>query len=239
MSLFLIVAIVVLVLFLIVAISISSNSFMRFKQVYDKFLSVKNSAYISSRQFAEFVRDSRLDGRLGIITRDKDFSDAYDYASNTLILNKKREHDSSISALAIVSHELGHAMQRKQGTKKFKRCTKIRKFVSIASKFITPLFLAGVVCLFFEDLSIFVGAGLCAAAVVLFFVLLVYKMRLLAVEKEASNFGLQLLEELDILEDIELKNIKQVLDAAFMTYVGDFFRAMLSWTGLTKKAAKP
>lgn len=239
MSLILIVAIVLLVLFLIVAISISSNSFTRFKQIYDQFLNVKNSAYITARNFAEFVRDSRLGGRLNIVTRDKDFSDAYDYASNTLILNKQRENDASISALAIVSHELGHAMQRKAGTKKFRKCTKIRRFVTIASRFITPLFLAGVVCLFFENLSVFVGAGLCAAAVVLFFVLLIYKMRLLAVEKEASKLGLELLEQLAFLEDEELKNIKQLLKAAFMTYVGDFFRAMLSWTGLTKKAAKP
>lgn len=239
MSFVLIVAIVVLVLFLIVAISISSNSFIKFKQVYDKFLHVKNSAYISSRQFAEFVRDSRLDGKLVIVTRDRDFSDAYDYVSNTLILNKKREHDDSISALAIVSHELGHAIQRRSGTKRFKKCTKIRKFVAFASKFITPLFFAGIICLFFEDLSIFVGAGLCVSSIVLFFVLLVYKMRLLAVEKEASKFGLQLLKELDILENEELKNVKQVLDSAFMTYVGDFFRAMLSWTGLTNKSTKP
>lgn len=239
MSLFVIVAIVVLVLFLIVAISISSNSFMRFKQVYDQFLNVKNSAYITARQFAEFVRDSQLGGRLNIATRNKDFSDAYDYVSNTLILNSQRENDSSIASLAIVSHELGHAMQRKEGTKKFRKCTKIRRFVAVASRFITPLFLAGIVCLFFEDLSIFVGAGLCGLSIVLFFVLLIYKMRLLAVEKEASKLGFKLLEELEILEDKELKNIKQLLDAAFMTYVGDFFRAMLSWTGLTKKAAKP
>lgn len=239
MSLILIVAIVVLVLFLIVAISISSNSFMRFKQVYDQFLGVKNSAYFTSRQFAEFVRDSHLGGRLNIVTRDKDFSDAYDYASNTLILNKQRENDASISALAIVSHELGHAMQRKAGTKKFRKCTKIRRFVSIASRFIAPLLFVGIGCLFFEDLSIFVGAGICVTSIVLFFVLLIYKLRLLAVEKEASKLGYELLCELDILENEELKNIKHILNAALMTYVGDFFRAMLSWTGLTKKAAKP
>lgn len=239
MTFVLIGAIVVLVLFLIVAISISSNAFSRFKQVYEQFLGVKNSAYISSRQLAELVRDSHLDGKLYIVTRDKDFSDAYDYASNTLVLNKQRENDNSISALAIVSHELGHAIQRKQGTKKFKRLTKIRSFVSIATKFITPLFVAGIVCLFFEDLPVFLGLGLCGASVILFFVLLIYKMRLLAVEKEASKFGIQLLEELDLLEDEELKNAKQVLDAAYLTYIGDFFRAMLSWTGLTRKTSKP
>ena len=69
--------------------------------------------------------------------------------------------------------------------------------------------------------------------------LLIYKSRLLAVEKEASNLGLQLLEDFDLLEEDEIKIVKAILRAAFMTYVGDFFRAMLSWTGLTRKSAKP
>lgn len=239
MKIAIIVAVVVLVLFLIVAISISSNSFMKFKQIFEEYQGVKNSSYLTAGQFAEFVRDKILGGRLGIISRKGEFSDAYDYASNTLILSKNRGGDDSISALAVVSHELGHAMQRKADTKKFRRCTKIRSFVSIGSKLITPLFIAGTVCLFFEGITFYVGAALCVLSVVMFFVLLIYKTRLLAVEKEASNLGVALLEELDVLEQEEIKIVKQILRAAFMTYVGDFFRAMLSWTGLTKKSAKP
>ena len=239
MKIAIIVAIVVLVLFLVVAISISSNSFMKFKQLFEEYQNVKNSSYLTAEQFAEFVRDKKLGGRLGIVSRKGEFADAYDYASNTLILSENRGGDNSISALAVVSHELGHALQRKADTKKFRRCIKIRTFVSIGSKLITPLFIAGIVCLFFEGVSFYVGAALCALSVVMFFVLLIYKSRLLAVEKEASNLGLQLLEDLDLLEEDEIKIVKAILHAAFMTYVGDFFRAMLSWTGLTRKSAKP
>lgn len=239
MKIAIIVAIVVLVLFLIVAISISSNSFMKFKQIFEEYQNVKNSSYLTAEQFAEFVRDKKLGGRLGIVSRKGEFSDAYDYVSNTLILSENRGGDNSISALAVVSHELGHALQTKADTKKFRRCTKIRTFVSIGSKLITPLFIAGTVCLFFEGITFYVGAALCVLSVVMFFILLIYKSRLLAVEKEASNLGVALLEELDILEQEEIKIVKQILHAAFMTYVGDFFRAMLSWTGLTKKSAKP
>lgn len=229
---------VVFVLFLIVAISISSNSFAKFKQVYDEYKFTKNSSYMTAMQFAEFVRDKKLDGRLGITTRDKIFSDAYDYSSNTLILSEQTKTDNSISSLAIVSHELGHAIQRKTDTKKFRRCTKIRKFVSIGCRFITPLFVGGIVCLFFEGIMP-VGWALCVLSIAMFFVLLLYKKRLLSVEKEASKLGVELLEELDMLEAEEIKIVKQILRAAYMTYVGDFFRAMLSWTGLTNKSAKP
>lgn len=239
MKIALIVAIVVLVLFLIVAISISSNSFLRFKQIFEEFKDVKNSSYLTAFQFAEFVRDKKLDGKLNIISRKGDFSDAYDYFSNTLILSENTMNDNSISSLAVVAHELGHAMQRKADTKKFRRCTKIRNFVSIGCKFITPLFIAGIVCLFFDGITFFVGIALCALSIALFFVLLIYKSRLLAVEKEASNLGIKLLDDLDMLEHEEQKNIKAILRAAYMTYVGDFFRTMLSWTGLTKKSANP
>lgn len=239
MKIAIIVAIVALVLMLIIAISISSNSFRKFKQVFEEYQDVKNSSYMTAVQFAEFVRDKKLGGKLGIVSRKGEFSDAYDYASNTLILSEDRGKDNSLSALAVVSHELGHAMQRKADTKKFRRCTKIRSFVSIGSRLITPLFVAGIVCLFFEGVPFYAGVGLCVLSVVMFFVLLLYKSRLLAVEKEASNLGVQLLEELDILEAEELKIIKSILRAAYMTYVGDFFRALLSWTGLTNKSAKP
>lgn len=239
MKIAIIVAIVVLLMFLIVAISISSNSFMKFKQIFEEYQGVKNSSYMTAEQFAEFVRDKKLGGRLGIVSRKGEFSDAYDYVSNTLIMSENRGGDNSISALAVVAHELGHAMQRKTDTKKFRRCKKIRSFVSIGSRLITPLFIAGIVCLFFEGITFYVGAALCVLSVVMFFVLLIYKSRLLAVEKEASNLGLKLLEELDVLEQEEIQIVKEILRAAYMTYVGDFFRAMLSWTGLTKKSAKP
>ena len=87
MKIAIIVAIVVLVLFLVVAISISSNSFMKFKQIFEEYQNVKNSSYLTAEQFAEFVRDKKLGGRLGIVSRKGEFSDAYDYASNTLILS--------------------------------------------------------------------------------------------------------------------------------------------------------
>lgn len=60
MKIAIIVAIVVLVLFLIVAISISSNSFMKFKQIFEEYQNVKNSSYLTAEQFAEFVRDKNL-----------------------------------------------------------------------------------------------------------------------------------------------------------------------------------
>ena len=52
MKIAIIIAIVVLVLFLVVAISISSNSFMKFKQIFEEYQNVKNSSYLTAEQFA-------------------------------------------------------------------------------------------------------------------------------------------------------------------------------------------
>ncbi len=239
MFIFSIVMAVVFVLFIIMAIYISSNSFNKFKEVYDHFKQVKNSSYMTAFEFGCFVRDNVLDGKLFIIQKQKNFADAYDYNNNALILSNSTMNDDSISSISIVAHELGHAIQNKNNTKKFRRCVKIRTFVSIGCKFIAPLLLLGIFALFFEDVWMYVGIGLVGLGIALFFVLLLYKFRLLRLEKEASKLGLKLLKEQNILIDEELNNVKLVMDKAYMTYVADFFRAMLGWTGLTQKAAKP
>lgn len=240
MNYLLIGGIVIFVLFIVVAMVISSTAFSRFKGVVEELKYSINSSYITAYQFAQMIRDRFFDNSLAIITRKGQFSDAYDYKSNTIILSEETVDDKTVSALGVVCHEFGHAMQLKNKSKNFLKWVKLRKFVSVASSFIAPFMVSGLVMLFFESLTInYVGVLLIALAFSLFLLLLVFKFRLLKVEKEASRLGMNMLRELDVLDDVEMKNAKRVLDAAFMTYLGDFFRALLGWTMLTRKSDKP
>ena len=55
------------------------------------------------------------------------------------------------------------------------------------------------------------------------------------IEKDASKKAIMFLKQLNVLEDYEIEYAKKVLDAALLTYIGDFLRALLGWTMLTKK----
>ena len=142
-------------------------------------------------------------------------------------------YSNNIGAFAIVAHEFGHATQHFKNPNIIVKNYKLSQFVKILGYLIYPLFFVSLYFLFAEKIifSLF-GFGLILIA---FFVALILKYSTIKLEKDASVIALQILKETDILSPKEILLAKKFLTLAKRTYTADFFRALFSWTGLTRK----
>ena len=121
--------------------------------------------------------------------------------------------DSSLAALGIAAHEVGHAIQHDTDYLPLGIRNSIVPLANLGSRAAFPLFFIG---------FIFSGGGLeilmdIGIAVFLFAVL--FQAITLPVEFNASNRAIAILEGGGYLNSQELNGAKQVLSAAALTYV--------------------
>ena len=79
-----------------------------------------------------------------------------------------------------------------------------------------------------------IGFAFLGASILIFLLAVALKLSCVPLEKDASKRGLKIIEKTQALDD-ELEMAKDLLHAAFLTYVGDFLRSILWWTFLTRK----
>ena len=135
-----------------------------------------------------------------------------------------------------MAHEFGHALQDLNNTKKFKLNIILMRLTRHMGYFMFPLALVGLfLLLVFSDLYV-VGIILLALSALIFLIALSLKFFSIPLERDASHRGLKILKDMEVLDEDELKMAHELLRSALLTYVGDFLRAILWWTFLTKRA---
>ena len=119
--------------------------------------------------------------------------------------------NSSIAAIGVAAHEVGHAIQDKEGYAFLRFRNSIVPAVNIGSTMSMPLFFIGL---------IMGSAPLLNLGILLFCGVLVFHLVTLPVEFDASARALKLLSETGLLRGSEVGGAKAVLDAAALTYGG-------------------
>ncbi len=153
------------------------------------------------------------------VTEVKGFlSDHYDPSRKVVRLSTEVFHGTSIASCSVAAHEVGHAIQDKEGYFFIRLRGAIFPLVSFASKF---GYLAILIGFLFNFLNLAWG-GIGLLLVILFFQLIT-----LPVELDASKRALVQLKELEILEQEELTGGEKMLRAAAMTYVASLATTLL------------
>lgn len=146
-------------------------------------------------------------------------SDHFDPRSNKLGLSREVYSGSSIASLAVAAHEVGHALQHKDGYAPLAFRNAIIPVAQIGSFLAVPLFILGMIFGSGGKMLMDVGIWLFAASVV-------FTVITLPVEFNASARALQMLDSGGYLEKDELPHAKSVLDAAALTYVASMAVAL-------------
>ena len=161
------------------------------------------------------------------------------YSKGIIALSDKTMSSNSLASLAIVSHELGHARQDQSGDT-LNRFWKMRRAGRRCGLFFMPFIIIGaILCLLwvFDVLPqiyyLIAGVGCLAVGLVIFAFAIVLKYKEIKIEKEASDFAIEFLQE--ILSEKEIAVCKEFLNSARLTYWGGLIRTLLSWTMLTGK----
>lgn len=219
---------------LIICLSIASYSGSHIMEKFDEINKHMSSSFTTASNFSVMVSMTYLNSQVKIGKRMGKLTDAYSSRQKTIFLSESTFDNSSVAALAIAAHELGHALQDQKTPQMLRK----RETYAIISKLLGllmyPLFIGAIICLFASEGL--VASLICIiGAIFIFFFALFVKGMTIKIEKDASAKAVIFLKELNILEDDEIVYAKKLLKAALLTYIGDFLQAILGWTMLTRR----
>ena len=136
---------------------------------------------------------------------------------------------SSIAALGIAAHELGHVLQHKE---KYKLMG-LRKLFGVVSNLGNWLLIPSIILgLIFSVLPVgttTVGFIIIIVGLALFGTSILFSLVTLPIEIDASRRTRQLLVETDLLSEDEFEGVKKVLKAAALTYVAALVNSILNF----------
>lgn len=190
----------------------------RVRSAYGKYTKVANARGITGLQAAGTLMPA-LGLHLNVEGTPGQLSDHYDPRSKTLRLSKGVAEQPSVASVAIVAHELGHAMQDKTGYTPLKLRGAIVPAVQVSPIIAYILFFAG----FLMSAPSLINLGIIAFSLTVVFALIT-----LPVELNASKRGLQMLEQHQLLDTAEMSGARSVLQAAALTYVAAAVQALLT-----------
>jgi uncharacterized protein len=148
-----------------------------------------------------------------------ELTDHYDPRSKVLRLSRGVYGQSSVAALAITAHELGHAMQDKEEYFPLRLRAALVPAVNIGSYLGWILLMIGI----FLQMT-----GIAWLGVVVFSAGVVFALATLPVELNASARARRLLAESGLIQgEDEMKGVSNVLNAAALTYVAALITAIL------------
>ena len=158
-----------------------------------------------------------------------DLSDHYNPTKETIGLSNGVYSSDSIAALSVAAHEVGHAIQRKEGY----FASKIRSFlvpvVNFCSVMLWPLVIIGVIINIGAAWDSFVGNLFLWLGIAFFGVSVLFSLITLPTELDASKRAMvQLQEGGYITTEEEITGAKKVLRAAAMTYVASLVVSILN-----------
>ncbi len=189
------------------------------KAAYNKWSKVPAKSRLTGAQAAQRLMSTgnmygvQIQGVAGQMT------DHYDPRNKTLYLSNGVANGTSVAALAIAAHELGHAMQDAEEYFPLKFRSALVPIVNIGSNLGWFLIMIGLFLRFTElawvGVLIFAGGA-------------VFSLATLPVEFNASARAKQLLAETGIIQtDEEIRGVNNVLNAAALTYVAGLITSIL------------
>lgn len=183
---------------------------------YDKFTKVRNTKNLNGMEVAQYLL--RANGlNLNVAGTPGNLTDHYDPRDKTLYLSQGVAQTPSVAALAIVAHEVGHAVQDSQGYMPMR----LRAWL-VAPANLGPwvgyiLFAAGIM------INI---TGLVWLGIAFFSAGLLFSLATLPVEFNASSRALAMLRSSALVGTGEVDAAKSVLTAAALTYVAAATQAL-------------
>jgi uncharacterized protein len=197
-------------IFVLPALLLAFYAQARVRGAYAKYGQIRNERGLTGLDAARIILgpeglyDVTVEGIQG------DLTDHYDPRTKTLRLSNGTARQPSVAALAVVAHEIGHALQDHTNYAPLKLRGAIVPAVQVSAWVAPLLFILGL----FLRLT-----GLAWLGVILFSASAIFALITLPVELDASRRGLRLLTTYNLADGQELQGARSVLNAAALTYV--------------------
>jgi len=195
------------------------------RSAYSRWSKVANRSGLSGYEAARRLMatgglyDVRIEGVAGQLT------DHYDARQKVLRLSRPVAESPSVAAVAVAAHELGHALQDREGYLPLRFRAALVPLVNIGSNLGWMLILGGILL---ASLGYAFGVNLAWLGVIAFGSGAVFALATLPVELNASARARRLLAETGIITSAEeMRGVNAVLNAAALTYIAALVTALL------------
>lgn len=197
----------IILILLIIGLPLLAQIFIKIS--YENNSRIKNSKELTGYDVARKILDKNGLNDLLIVETNGYLTDHYDPNRKVIKLSKNIYGNDTISSMAVAAHEVGHAIQDKEGYFFLRLRTFIFPIVSFISRISWLVILIG---FFFEIVNaIYLGIIIVSASVI-------FELVTLPVEINASKRAIKELNSLNLITGEEDK-VKNVLTAAALTYV--------------------
>ena len=195
-------------LFLFPALLFAMYAQLKVSTSFNRYLRVASRSGYTGKDVARIILDRNGLSDVRIEPVAGNLTDHYDPRTKVIRLSSNVYNSTSIAAISVAAHEVGHAMQHGEGYFPLILRNNIAPIAHIGSQFVWILVMLG---LLIEPFLLEVGIALYLAVVL-------FQIITLPVEINASRRALAQLENGFIYED-EVRSSKKVLSAAALTYV--------------------
>jgi Zn-dependent membrane protease YugP len=191
---------------------------MKIKSAYSKYSRVPNARGVTGVEAAQTLLQAnelegvQIQGTPGALT------DNYNPRNKSLNLSQGVANGRSIAGLAVVAHEVGHAVQDRTGYGPMRLRSGIVPLVQVSSAVGPIIFILG---------YMLGWSGLAWLGLLLFSAGAIFALITVPVERNASARALQMLTTTGlIVQQEEQVGARKVLDAAALTYVAALVQAL-------------
>jgi Zn-dependent membrane protease YugP len=191
---------------------------MKVKSTYKKYSRVPSESGLTGAEVARGILDRNGLQHVAVEPFRGMLSDHYDPRSKTVRLSESNYYGHSVAGAAVAAHEVGHAIQDKEGYAPLRIRHALVPVANIGSNFSFILILAGM--LMQAANLFFLGIVFMAAAVI-------FQIVTLPVEFNASSRAMDQIAATGMIRSDEQKGARKVLNAAALTYVAAALVALL------------
>ena len=205
-----------LLIFLIILIPLIAQ--LGIKSSYSKYSSIENDNELTGKEVARMIVDKNGLNNVEIYETSGELADYYDPRKKKVVLSTNIYRGKSISSAAVAAHEVGHAIQDKEGYFFLKFRSFLVPIVNFTSHISSLFIIIGFAASAFD----FIDIGIILLLVGLFFQLIT-----LPVEFNASARAKEQLKDIGLYSKKNINGTNSVLNAAAYTYVAGFLAEAL------------
>ncbi|MDO1605775.1 zinc metallopeptidase [Lactobacillus sp. YT155] len=197
---------------------------MNVTATFNRYNKINSRNNVTAAQAAQAIMDDAGLNNVRVNHIQGDLTDNYNPSDKTLNLSDSSYESTSIAAIGVAAHEVGHAIQDQKGYWPMKLRSMFVPLVNLGSTAAFPIIILGVV-LGMNYTLIHIG-------IYLFSLILIFQIITLPVEFNASMRAVNILTTGNILSQDELPAVKKVLFAAALTYVAAVLSTALQFLRL-------
>ena len=184
---------------------------------FKKYSRVGSRRGVAAHVIARQILDSYGLYNVTVVKIDGRLSDHYDPRQNVVALSESTFFSTSVAAIGVAAHEVGHAVQHNTGYLPIKIRSLFVPVAQFGSKSWILFFFLGM----FFSMPFLLEVG-----IILFGFVVLFQVVTLPVEFNASRRALNTIESQFLLERDEMEGARKTLSAAAMTYIAGLMVAL-------------